>query len=154
MKSINNRFHDNIVTAFKEYYIEELKRKIRRTKDANAMECRFNGGTVPYGYRINAEHHYVVNRLTAPIVLEIYTRYVNGQLICDIQRELSKQNVSLSTARIRNILKNRNYIGEYHYDGIDIPDGIPMIIPADLFQLAQETMESRRTKRERAVSED
>ncbi len=35
---------------------------------------------------------------------------------------------------IDHILKNRRYRGEYKYRDIVVPDGIPAIVPKDLFE--------------------
>ena len=45
---------------------------------------------------------------------------------------------------LRHILHNRAYIGEYHYNDIVIPDGMPSIIPCELFKTAQERFELNR----------
>ena len=36
---------------------------------------------------------------------------------------------------IQHMLSNRRYIGEYKYRDIIVPDGIPAIVPEDLFRL-------------------
>lgn len=38
---------------------------------------------------------------------------------------------------LRHILMNRIYLGEYHYGGVVVPDGVPRIIPDDLFEEVQ-----------------
>jgi len=38
---------------------------------------------------------------------------------------------------LRHILMNRMYLGEYHYGDVVIPDGVPRIIPDDLFEEVQ-----------------
>ena len=141
----NETLYNSILAAHKELYSEELKRKIRASKEYNALNCRFNGGTVPYGYSINEERSYVVNPLIPPIVLEVYICYANGQSACEIQQKLLKRNIVFSTARIYNLLRNRNYIGEYHYNGVVIPGGIPAIIPNNLFQKVQKSRSHKAT---------
>ena len=44
---------------------------------------------------------------------------------------------------VQHLLKNRRYIGEYQYRDILIPDGIPAIVPKDLFDRVQAKMEKK-----------
>ena len=41
---------------------------------------------------------------------------------------------------VQHLLKNRRYIGEYTYRDIVVPNGIPAIVPQDLFDRVQEKM--------------
>ena len=41
---------------------------------------------------------------------------------------------------VQHLLNNRRYIGEYVYREIVVPDGIPAIVPLDLFERVQEKM--------------
>lgn len=38
-----------------EYYSAELAQKINRGMTENALECKYNGGTLAVGYKINKE---------------------------------------------------------------------------------------------------
>ena len=71
-----------------EYYSAELSVKVKRGQKENALKCKANGGNVPFGYKVNAERHYEIDPLTAPIVLEIFTRYADGQTVNEIIAEL------------------------------------------------------------------
>ena len=42
------------------------------------------------------------------------------------------------------MVKNRTYIGEYHYSDVIIPGGVPAIIPDDIFERAVARMESNK----------
>jgi hypothetical protein len=52
------------------------------------------------------------------------------------------------------MLKNRSYIGEYHYDAHIIPDGVPAIIPLDLFNRVQEKLAKNKKAPARHKAED
>ena len=49
-----------------------------------------------------------------------------------------KGQVSIDT--INRMLKNRSYVGDYHYDKHVIPGGVPAIVPPDLFEQVQEKL--------------
>lgn len=44
----------------------------------------------------------------------------------------------LNINTVSNLLTNRKYMGEYSYREIVVPDGIPTIVPKDLFVRVQE----------------
>jgi DNA invertase Pin-like site-specific DNA recombinase len=136
-----------------EYYSAELSVKVKRGQMENALKCKANGGTIPFGYKINAERYYEIDPLTAPIVLEIFTMYADGKTTAEISEELNSRNVFANIkykytnkSSLHNLLKNRRYIGEYRYGDTVTPDGMPAIVPKDIFNLVQERMEKNRHK--------
>lgn len=147
MKSNNEKFYNYILAALNELYSEELKRKIETRKKANALQCRFNGGLVPFGYSINERQGYVIDPFAAPVVVEVFERYADGQSVRDIHQTLNNRGVSLTAGRIRRLLKNRIYIGEYRYTSIAIANGVPAIISNQLFEQAQRILKRKRPRR-------
>ena len=65
--------------------------------------------------------------MTAPVVLEIFTRYADGETVRAIVESLNerglqtKHNKPYSLGSFNAILKNRKYIGEYRYQDVVIP---------------------------------
>ena len=55
---------------------------------------------------------------------------------------------------VGRLLKNRNYIGEYHYDTYSIPDGVPAIVPDELFERVQERLVKNKKAPARHKAED
>ena len=53
-----------------------------------------------------------------------------------------------------HMLKNRRYIGEYQYRDVLIPDGIPAIVPKELFDRVQEKIEKNKKAPARHKAED
>ena len=136
-----------------EYYSAELSVKVKRGQKENALKCKANGGMIPFGYIINADKYYEIDPLTAPIVLEIFTRYADGQTVAEISKELNSRGVFAATkykytnkSSLHNLLKNRRYIGEYRYGDTVTPDGMPAIVPQDIFDLVQKRMEKNKHK--------
>jgi len=144
---------ESILEGMAEYYSAELSVKVKRGQKENALKCKANGGMIPFGYIINSERYYEIDPLTAPIVLEIFTRYANGQTVAEISEELNNRGVFTNTkykytnkASMHNLLKNRRYIGEYKYGDTVTPDGMPAIVPKDIFNRVQERMEKNKHK--------
>lgn len=61
----------------------------------------------------------------------------------------------LNINTVSNLLTNRKYMGEYSYREIVVPDGIPTIVPKDLFVRVQERIAKNKksTARYRAEAE-
>lgn len=100
-----------------EYYSAELSVKVKRGQKENALKCKVNGGMIPFGYIINSERYYEIDPLTAPIVLEIFTRYADGQTVAEISEELNNRGVFAAAkykytnkASMHNLLKNGSVI--------------------------------------------
>ena len=55
---------------------------------------------------------------------------------------------------IQHMLNNRRYIGEYSYRDVVIPDGIPAIVPKDLFDRVQEKLAKNKKAPARHKAED
>lgn len=64
-----------MLEGYAEYYSAELSEKVIRGLTDNALKCKYNGGTVPMGYYIDEQQYYQIDPKTAPVVLEMFTRY-------------------------------------------------------------------------------
>ncbi len=141
---------ESVLEGMAEYYSVELAEKVIRGQTDNAMDCRFNGGTVPIGYVINKEKHFEINPDTSPFVLEAFEMYDSGETMQTIADHLNAKGVrntrgtKLNVNCISTMLTNRRYIGEYAYREIVTPNGIPAIVPEDLFYRVQKKIEVNR----------
>jgi site-specific DNA recombinase len=133
---------ESVLEGMAEYYSAELAEKVIRGQTENALSCRFNGGTVPVGYSI-VNQHFVVNNDTAPLVLSAYEMYDEGKTMQEVADDLNVKGLrntrgkKLTINTVSNLLTNRRYIGEYSYRDILVSDGIPAIVPKDLFNRVQ-----------------
>ena len=128
-----------------EYYSEELSIKVTRGMTENALKCRYNGGhAAPFGFVIDTDKRYQIDPARAPVALEIFTRYADGESIKSIIGNLNERGVKTSRgtafnkSSIINMVHNRNYIGEYHFGETVVPNGIPSIVPEEIFNKAKE----------------
>jgi Site-specific recombinases, DNA invertase Pin homologs len=136
-----------ILEGMAEYYSAELAVKIKRGQTENALKCRYNGGFVPFGYRVDENKHFETDPLTAPIVREIFERYADGQTVVEISDALNDRGVFTNSkykytnkSSMHNLLKNRKYIGEYKHGDHIVPDGMPAIVTQDIFDSVQARM--------------
>ncbi len=99
---------------------------------------------------LGSDQRLQVDPLTAPLVVEIFTRYAEGETVRAIVESLNERGLQtrkkkpFSMTSFNRILKNRKYIGEYQYQDVTIPGGIPAIVPQDLFDRVQAKMEKNK----------
>lgn len=142
---------ESMLEGMAEYYSAELAEKIRRGQKDNALKCNNNGGPPPFGYFL-ADHHLQIDPATAPVVLEIFKRYAEGETLGEIIEDLNRRGIKtrkgneFKYSSFNKLLQNRAYIGEFHYSDTVIPDGVPAIVPQELFDRVQ----MRREKNKRA----
>lgn len=151
---------ESVLEGMAEYYSAELAEKVTRGLAENALKCKFNGGTVPIGYVINKERLFEIDPLKAPWVLEAFKWYNNGKTIKQIVNLLNEKGVTTSLGSkitiniVTNLLKNRRYIGEYRFRDIVHEDGIPPIVPKDLFNSVQEQLQKNKRAAARHKADD
>ena len=151
---------ESVLEGFAEYYSADLAEKVTRGMTENALKCKFNGGSMPIGYVIDEEQHFQIDPLTAPFVLEAFKRYIEGATmkeLIDFFNEKGIKNKSggdINYNSIQRMLNNRRYIGEYAFRDIVVPDGIPAIVPKELFDRVQEKMAKNKKAPARHKAED
>ncbi len=151
---------ESVLEGYAEYYSADLSEKVIRGMTDNALKCKFNGGSVPAGYVIDDEQHFQINPLTAPFIVEAFKQYAEGATMTDVRDYLNGQGITNTLGRpfnygsINVLLKNRRYIGEFKYRDVIIPDGIPAIVPKELFDTVQERIEKNKKAPARHKAED
>ena len=151
---------ESLLEGMAEYYSAELSEKVVRGLTENALKCLYNGGTLPIGYVVDANQQYQIDPVTAPAVLEAFQLYASGT---SMQKLADKFNLAgirttrggkLDTDNITRMLHNRKYIGEYRYRDIIVPNGIPAIVPEELFNRVQERMAANKKAPAKHKAED
>ena len=137
---------ESLLEGYAEFYSAELSEKVIRGLTDNALKTRYNGGGLPVGYTIDREQHFQIDPITAPLVLEAFTRYDQGATIKQLVDYLNERGLRSQVNRpmridvVTRLLHNRRYIGEYRYRDIVKEDAIPAIVPKDLFDRVQERL--------------
>ena len=138
---------ESVLEGVAEYYSADLAEKVTRGLTENALKCRFNGGNgLHYGYTVDEEKHFQIDPLKAPIVAEIFERYAHGESIIDIVRSLNarglktQKGAEFNHGTLNRMFTNKSYMGVYHYNGIEIPGGVPAIVSAETFEVVQQRM--------------
>lgn len=151
---------ESMLEGYAEYYSVELTEKVNRGLMENALKGKLNGGTIPLGYRLTKEQTLEVNEETAPVVLEIFTRYNDGEQIKSIVKDLELRELknnyggAITYNRIHYMLKNRRYLGEYRFRDIVHKNAFPAIVPEDLFNSVQKKLDKNKIAPARNKAED
>ena len=149
-----------MLEGYAEYYSAELSEKVIRGLTDNALKCKYNGGTVPMGYYIDEQQFYQIDPKTAPVVLEMFTKYSEGATMQELVNLLNSRGMrSIRGGKItlnimNHLLKNRRYMGEYSYRDVVKEDGIPAIVPKELFERVQERLAKNKKAPARHKAED
>lgn len=149
-----------VLEGMAEYYSAELSEKVVRGLTENALKCKFNGGCIPLGYTIDSEHHFQINPLIAPAVLDAFKRYADGATMKELADEMNAKGLrsvfggKISIDSVARMLHNRRYIGEFKYRDIVHPNGIPAIVPQELFDRVQERMVTNKKAPAKHKAED
>ena len=80
---------ESVLEGMAEFYSAELAEKVTRGLKENALKGLYNGGSVPFGYVINAERKLDIDPLTAPIVADIFKMSYDGKTVKQIYNELA-----------------------------------------------------------------
>ena len=141
---------ESMLEGYAEYYSAELSEKIHRGQKENALKGRNNGGGIPLGYLLGTDQKLVIDPVTAPLVREIFQRYADGEIVRTIVEDFNRRGLKTKSGKpfsansFNRILKNRKYIGEYKYQDVVIPDGVPAILPDELFYQVQARLEKNK----------
>lgn len=115
-------------------------------------------GRPPFGYKVGPKRRLVIVPEEGSIVRYIFRLYLKDGLgIRRIARRLNEEDLKTrrgglwSMVTVRDILRNRAYIGTYSRFGVRVPAShAPLISPED-FQKVQERLDQRRTATGRRI---
>lgn len=150
---------ESLLEGMAEYYSVELSQKITRGMKENALKGKALGGQRVLGYKVNADLHFEVDELTAPIVVDIFKLYNDGKTvkeICDILNARGAKTArggAFNKNSLHTILTNKKYIGIYKTKYGEIEGGVPPIIDKILFDSVALRMEQNKKAPARAKAE-
>ena len=141
-----------VLEGIDEFYSAELSQKVNRGLAESFHKGYYLKKIAPFGYKIESRK-LVPNPVTAPIAADIFRRYAAGERIVDIVawlNGLGVTNQKRNQWRPMNVsthLKNRIYMGEYHYGQFEEPMPVPALIEKELFDTVQEKLKAAAHRR-------
>ena len=135
---------DGINEAFAEYFSVELAEKVTRGMKQNAIDGRFNGGMLNYGYKMDENRNIVINEEEAAVVREMFDIYtLNAVSINYVRKALNakgfrnRRGKPFGQSTVSEMIKCTKYIGKFTYMGIENATMFPSIIDETTFNAAQ-----------------
>ena len=141
---------ESVFEGISVYYIKDLAQKTSRGMTENTIKGKFNGGTLTFGYTIDENHHFQLDPVNAPIVLDVFTRYSEGEtirsILDDINSKMSNNGRKFTYHFLNWMLNNRRYLGEYKFQDTVNNEAIPPIISQELFDKCQHRLNVNKHK--------
>jgi site-specific DNA recombinase len=150
----------SMLTGMAEYYSAELSEKVVRGMTENVLKGKYNGGTIPIGFKVDEEKFFQIDPLKAPFVVEAFQRYNEGATMKELMNWLNDSGVTTNRNQkftynsVQTLLTNKRYIGENHFKDIVMPDSIPAIVDKDLFEEVQQKIKKNSRAPARHKAED
>lgn len=137
---------ESMIEGFSQYYVEMLSINVSRGMYSKAKEKRCVGGPIPLGYTVE-NGTYVEDKAQSAVVKEIFQKFADGWSYQQMCKDFNDRGLKTAKGEPFNknsfftILRNRKYLGFYIYGDVEIPGGMPQIIPDELFSKVAARME-------------
>jgi site-specific DNA recombinase len=142
---------DSIVQSWSNSRSDEVREKVKSALRRKAVRGEVLGRP-PYGYHVGPRNRLEVVDDEAVVVRYIFRLYLHEGLgIRLIARRLNEEGLQTrrnrpwSMVSIRDILRNRAYLGTYQRLGVRVPGTHPALVSPDDFRRVQERLSDRRT---------
>ena len=143
-----------IFGCFAEQEAIEKKERFARGKEQKAIEGKFAGGNIPFGYYVDKERDnlIMVDPIDSALVREVFNLYESGISQPKLAKHYYQRGVSkLTISFINNILNNKRYTGDKHvYDGSSYERSYPVIITPEQFERCRRIANENNTKGNKA----
>ena len=135
--------------ALAEQEMLEKKERFARGKRRKADEGKYNGGAIPFGYKIDADQDnlIVVDDDDSEIVKQIFDMYENGYSQPKLAKEMAETgHADITISMINNILNNESYCGVKRKTKMaSYERAYPPIITVEQFQKCREIANTNNT---------
>lgn len=160
---------ESVLEGMNEYYSANLSREVKKGMKENALSCLHTVGKPPFGFDVNKDKEYILNKHEAKAVKRIFSMVAKHDTIGNIVKWLdnngctTKYGTKFTSGSINAIVRNEKYKGTYVYgknkritqggvqknvpgDVIRIEDGIPRIVDDETWKSANKIYDARKHK--------
>lgn len=128
------RLHINIMLSVAQDEADRTSERIKFVYKEKLNRRELLNDKLPLGLTKDENEHGVPDPETAHIAVDLFNHYDQNNSIKSLNQYLyDTYGINRSTLTIKNMLKNRMYIGEYH----GIPNFLPALIDKNLFDRVQ-----------------
>ncbi len=136
---------ESLLEGMNQYYSAELAQKVKRGMRETRLKGNFQGGIIPYGYRLNNKK-LEIDENHAVVVNYIFSQYSIDVSVSSIIKELTQKGVLYNNKPFKPnviyaMLKNEKYTGNYRFDNQIYTNIYPQIIELDLFEKVRKKTE-------------
>ena len=130
---------ESVLEGSAEYYSANLAQNIKRGMHSNALECKVNSGSIPFGYRKGEDGRFALEPAEAEVVREIFRKVAEGVPFVDLCNDLNGRGIRTKRGGLwnknsfRRMLSNETYIGVYSFSDVRVEGGCPSIVDRALF---------------------
>lgn len=141
---------ESVLEGSAEYYSANLAQNIRRGMHSNALECKVNSGSIPFGYRKGEDGRFAVVEAEAEIVREIFRKVAEGVPFVDLCNDLNGRGIRTKRGGLwnknsfRRMLLNEIYVGVYSFSDVRVEGGVPAIVDRALFLEVGEKLKTKK----------
>jgi site-specific DNA recombinase len=137
--------------VFAEFERATIVERVIAGMERKAARGEWMGGSLPFGYRLDAERRHLEPDATeAPVVREIFERYAErlegSSALASWLSERghrTKNDKPFNPQAVLTILRNRAYLGQINFRGQSYPAPHEPLIHAELFERAQAILSER-----------
>ena len=147
----------NLLASFAQLEREQDSDRVVMAQKHLANDCKYLGGHVPLGYKIDSDRHYILDPKASPVIRKAFEMYMSREgytaILAHINEHLHlfpQKKKPLSKSDLNYLLGNEIYAGTYtHAFGKDkrstvtnaetvrIPGGVPAIVTPDEWERIQ-----------------
>ena len=139
-----------MMEAMNEYSVEDLKQKIKRGQRESLSKGRWAIGRPPFGYSVDKDKHLVADPCEAPLVKEIFRRYLDGEGTRSIAKDLeargirTKRGGKITMTTLATVLGSSRYTGHINVAGIRME--IPQLVSQEDFDMASAILQANKKR--------
>ena len=141
---------ESVLEGSAEYYSANLSQNIRRGMRYNALDCKVNNGSLPFGYCKGPDGRFAILEAEAEVVREIFRRVAEGEPFVSIANDLNGRGIRTKRGGLwgknsfHRLLVNEAYIGVYSYSDVRVEGGVPSIVDKALFLEVSERLKTKK----------
>ena len=149
---------ESVLEGYAEYYSADLSEKVIRGMTENALKGKFTGGAIPL---VTSSTQTTALKSTVDCSLwqnlpavQRWPDHAGNSGLAERKGVKNQRGGLMTFNTIQHMLNNRRYIGELKYRDVLIPDAIPSIVSAELFNDVQEKIAKNKKAPARRKAED
>ena len=138
---------ESVLEGLAEYYSADLSQKVRRGIRENISKG-ISYGMIPFGYKLDAERHIIIDEDKAKLVREAFQMHIHGATKKQISAMLAEHGVlsrngtPYSVNAIFRMLRNERYVGRWSLQRDILPQ--MAILDMETYNLAQKCHKAHR----------